>query len=146
MANLSVCASVIPHRVETTSGVSSSIYLLATMVMNYHTHVLTAGSNSLDRRWPILGRWFRREFAMHPHIVFWSCGITPYVLGIVPIGFFPWTLSFANLSFVDAPNPLTGHSYLHQTLPVFVGTSGLTVVQSVLLPSTHSGDSLSSCP
>jgi len=42
------------------------------------------------------------------------------------MGFFPRTASFTNLSFVDAPNPLTGHSYLLHTLYVFVGTRGLT--------------------
>jgi len=38
---------------------------------------------------------------MRPHIVFWSSGITRLVLGIVPIGFFPRTPSFTNLSSVD---------------------------------------------
>jgi len=44
MANFSVCASVIPDGVETTSGVSSSVYPLTTMVTNYLTPVLTEGS------------------------------------------------------------------------------------------------------
>ena len=44
MANLSVCASVIPDGVETTSGVSLSVYPLTTMVTNYLTPVLTEGS------------------------------------------------------------------------------------------------------
>jgi len=35
MANLSVCASVIPEGVETTSGVISSAYPLTTMVTSY---------------------------------------------------------------------------------------------------------------
>jgi len=48
MANLSVCASVIPDGVETTSGVSSSVYLLTTMVTNYLALVLVEGS--LTRR------------------------------------------------------------------------------------------------
>jgi len=58
--------------------------------------------------------------------------------------FFPPTSSFTNLSSVDAPDPLTGHSYLLPTLHVLVGTRGLTFVQNVLLPSTHSPDCLSS--
>jgi len=41
MANLSVCASVIPDGVETTLGVSSSIYQLTTMVTNCLAPVLT---------------------------------------------------------------------------------------------------------
>jgi len=41
------------------------------------------------------------------------------------MGFLPWTPSFTNLSFVDAPDPLTGHSYLLQTLHDLVCTRGL---------------------
>jgi len=41
------------------------------------------------------------------------------------MGFFPRTPSFTNLSSVDAPDPLTGHSYLLHTLHDFVGTGGL---------------------
>jgi len=44
MINLSVWASVIPDGVETTSGVSSSIYPLTKMVTNYLAPVLTEGS------------------------------------------------------------------------------------------------------
>jgi len=44
MANLSVGASGIPDGVETTSGVSSSVYLLTTIVMNYVGLVLVEGS------------------------------------------------------------------------------------------------------
>jgi len=44
MANLSVCASVIPDGVETTSGVSSSVSPLTTIVTNYLAPVLTEGS------------------------------------------------------------------------------------------------------
>jgi len=81
---------------------------------------------------------------MQLHLVFWSSGITRLVLGIVPIGIFPRTPSFTNLSFVDSPDPLTGHSYLLHTLHDFVGTSGLTFVQNVPLLSIHSSDCLSS--
>jgi len=70
---------------------------------------------------------------MQPHIVFWSSRITRLFYGIVPVGFFPQTPSFANPSFVDAPYPLTGHSYLLHTLHVFVGTSGLTFMKRVPL-------------
>jgi len=45
---------------------------------------------------------------------------------------------------VDAPDPLTGHSYRLHTLHDLVGTRRLTFVRSVLLPSTHSSDCLSS--
>jgi len=72
---------------------------------------------------------------MRLHVVFWSSGITRLILGIVPMGFFPRTPSFTNLSSVDAPDPLTGHSYRLHTLHDFVGTRGLTFVQSVLSPS-----------
>jgi len=81
---------------------------------------------------------------MRPHVVFWFSGITRLVLGIVPMGFFPQTPSFTNLSFVDAPDPLTGHSYLLHALHVFLGMRGLTFVQNVPLPSTHASDCLSS--
>jgi len=60
------------------------------------------------------------------------------------MGFFPWTPSFTNLSFVDAPDPVTGHSYILHTLHNLVGTRGLTFERSVLLPSTHSSHCLSS--
>ena len=44
MVNLSVCAFIIPDGVETSSGVSSSVYPLTTMVTNYLALVLTDGS------------------------------------------------------------------------------------------------------
>ena len=60
------------------------------------------------------------------------------------MGFFPSTPSFANLSFVDSPDSLTGHSYLLRTLRVFVGKRGLTCMQQVQLLSTYSFHLLSS--
>jgi len=81
---------------------------------------------------------------MQLHLVFLSSGITRVVLRIVPIGIFPRTPSFTNLSSVDSPDPLTGHSYRLHTLHDFVGRRGLTFVPNVLLPSTHPSDSLSS--
>jgi len=81
---------------------------------------------------------------MQLHFVFLSSGITRLVLGIVPIGIFPQTPSFTNLSSVDSPDPLTGHSYRLHTLQDFVGTRGLTFVRNVLLLSTPSSDCLSS--
>jgi len=145
MANLSVCASIIPDAVETTSGVSSSVDPLTTMDTNYLALVLVAGSPT---RWTEDGHsslgWFRREFDIQLHLVFWSAGMTRLVLGMVPICIFPRTPSFTNLSSVDAPDPLTGHSYRLHTLHDFVGTRGVTLVQNVPLPSTHSSDCLSS--
>ena len=44
MVNLSVCATVIPDGVETTSGVSVSVYPLTTIVTNYLALGLTEGS------------------------------------------------------------------------------------------------------
>jgi len=44
MANLSVCAFVIPDGVETTSGVSSSLYPLTAMVTSYLARGLGEGS------------------------------------------------------------------------------------------------------
>ena len=136
---------IIPGGVETTSGVSSSVYPLTAMVTNYLALVLVEGSLT---RWTEDGQssfgWFRREFSMQLHLVFWSSGITRLVLGIIPIGIFPRTPSFTNLSSVDSPDPLTGHSYLLHTLPDFVGTGGLTFVQNVLLLSTDLSDHLSS--
>jgi len=81
---------------------------------------------------------------MRLHVVFWSSGITRLGLGIVPVGFFPRTSSFTNLSSVDAPDPLTGHSYRLHTLHDFVGTRGLTFVRDVPLPPTHSSHNPSS--
>jgi len=77
-------------------------------------------------------------------VVFWSSGITRLVLGIVPLGIFPRTPSFTNLSSVDAPDPLTGHSYLLHTLHDFVDTRGLTWVHNVPLPLTQLSDCQSS--
>jgi len=58
--------------------------------------------------------------------------------------FFPRTPSVTNLSSVDAPDPLTGHSYLLHTLHDFVGTRGLTFVRNVPLLPTYASDCLSS--
>ena len=75
---------------------------------------------------------------MHPHVVFLSSAITQPVHGILPMGLFPLTPSFTNLSSVDEPDPLTGHSYRHQTLHSFVCTRGITFRHNVPLPTTHS--------
>jgi len=76
MANLSACAFIIPDGVETTSGVSSSVFPLTTMVTNYLALVLAKGSLT---RWTEDGQssfgWFRREFNSQLHVVFWSSGI-----------------------------------------------------------------------
>jgi len=48
MANLSVCAPVIPDCVETTSSVSSFVYPLPTIITNYLLPGLTEGSRT---RW-----------------------------------------------------------------------------------------------
>jgi len=48
MANLSVCASVLTDGVETTSGVSSSVYPLTMMFTNYLAPLVAQGS--LTRR------------------------------------------------------------------------------------------------
>jgi len=63
---------------------------------------------------------------------------------MVPIGISPQSPSFTNLSSVDSPDPLTGHSYRLHTLHDLVGTRGLTFVQNIPSPSTHSPDGLSS--
>jgi len=44
MANISVCAFIIPDGMEMTSGVSSSVYPLRTMVTNYLALVRVEGS------------------------------------------------------------------------------------------------------
>jgi len=66
---------------------------------------------------------------MRQYILFLSSGITGLVLGITPIGFFPRTPSFTNVSFVDSPDPLTGHSVLLHILHVFVAKRGLTCIR-----------------
>jgi len=144
MANLPVWAAVVPNGVETTSGVSSSIDPLTTMVMNDLGPMFTEGSLT---RWSEDGQCSLVDSVenvdMQPHVGFWSTGITRLVFRIVPIGFFPRIPSFTNLSFVNAPDPLTGHSYLLHTLQVFVGTRGLTFVRNVPLPTTNSPNCLS---
>ena len=44
MTNLSVCASIIPDSVQTMSGVSTSVYLLIALVINYLAPVVSGGS------------------------------------------------------------------------------------------------------
>jgi len=145
MANLSVCACIIPDGVETTSGVSSSVGPLTMMITNYLAPVLTEGSLTCCREdGPSALVGSVREFHMQLHVVFWSSGITSLVFRIIPMGFFPRTPSCTNLSFVNASDQLTRHTYLLHTLPVLVGTRGLTFVQSVRLPSTPSSNCLSS--
>jgi len=58
--------------------------------------------------------------------------------------FVPRTPSFANLSFLELPAAVTGHSYLLYALRVFVAKRGLTCMQNVSFPLTHSSDCLSS--
>jgi len=81
---------------------------------------------------------------MRPHVVFLSSGITGQVLRIAPMGYIPWTPSFTNMSFVDSPDPVSGHSDLLLTLGVLVGTRGLTCLPNIPLPLTHSSNGLSS--
>jgi len=54
---------------------------------------------------------------MQVHVVFWSSGISPLVLGILPMGFFPRTPSFTILSFVDAPSVRYGAPFLTNGAP-----------------------------
>ena len=65
---------------------------------------------------------------MRLHTSFLSTGIIRLVLRIEPMVLFPRTPSFTNLSFVDSPDPLTGHSILLHTLLTFVGKRGLTIL------------------
>jgi len=70
MINLSVCAFIIPDGVETTSGVSSSVYLLTTMVTNYLALVLTEGS---------LTRWTEDgHSSLVGSVENWVCNCTSY--------------------------------------------------------------------
>jgi len=58
-------ASIIPDRVEATTGVSLTVYVLTTLVTNYLAPVVIRGSfNWPDRRWPVFFCWFHREFGM----------------------------------------------------------------------------------
>jgi len=54
MAYLSVCSSVIPDGVETTSGVSSFIYPLTAVVTNYLAPVLLGGTLTARQKIAIL--------------------------------------------------------------------------------------------
>ena len=145
VVNLSVGASVIPDGVETSSGVSSSVYPLTTMVTNYLAPVLT---ESCLTRWTEDG---------HSSLVGSVENSTGYCISYSGLPALPdlssgsslWASSlglhlFTNLSSVDAPDPITtGDSCLLHTLHDFVGTSGLTFVRNVPLPSTHTTDCLS---
>jgi len=58
MVNVLACASVIPDRVETTSGVSSSVYPLRAMITNYLAPVLYEGrltSHTEDAHLSVVG-------------------------------------------------------------------------------------------
>jgi len=61
------------------------------------------------------------------------------------MGFVPRTPSFTNISFVDSPDPVTGHSYLLHTLRAFVGNRGSACMLNVRLYLTHLSDCLSAC-
>ena len=67
---------------------------------------------------------------MRLHASFLFTGRIRLVLGIEPMVLPPRTPSFTNLSFVDSPDPLTGHSILLHTLRAFVGKRGLTFVRT----------------
>ena len=82
MVNLSVCTSIIPDGLETTSGVSSSVYPLTTMATNYLARVLVECSLTRwteDGQSSLVGSC--REFNLQLHVVFWSSGITRFVPG-----------------------------------------------------------------
>ena len=66
---------------------------------------------------------------MRLHALFLFTGIIRLVLGIEPMVPPLQTSSFTNLSFVDFPDPLTGHSILLHTLRAFVGKRGLTIMR-----------------
>ena len=110
MVNLSVCVSVIPEGLETTSGVNSSVYPLITMVTKYLATVLTEGSLTRwteDGHSSLLGsvQNSTRDCISYSglpalHDLSWESYLWAASLG----------LSFTNLSLVDAPDPLTGHS------------------------------------
>jgi len=82
MANLSVCASVISDGVETTSGVSSSVYLLTTMVTHYVALVLVEASltrQTEDGRSSLVGSvenltWNCISYSGLPALNDWSSG------------------------------------------------------------------------
>jgi len=137
MVNLSVWARVIPDAVETTSGVSLSLYLLTEMIMNYLAPVRYGCSLPCwteDGHSALVGSI---ENLVYDCISF-SCLPAWLVLGIAPMGFFPLSSSFTNKFFVDSPDPLTGYSDLLHTLHVFVGQRDLTRMQSVPWLSTYS--------
>jgi len=145
MINLSVCAFIIPDGVKTTSGVSSSVYPLTTMVTNYLAPVLPEGS---------LTRWTEDGHSSLVGSVENSTRNCMSYSGLPALhdlasGSYLWASFlrlhlFTNLSFVDAPDPLPGHSFLLHTLHVLVSTRGLTFVRNVRLLSTDSSDHLSS--
>jgi len=56
---------------------------------------------------------------------------------------FPPSPCYTNVSFVDSPDPLTGHSYLLHTLHVFVGKRSLTCSHDDPEPSTYIFDMVS---
>ena len=66
---------------------------------------------------------------MRLHISFSFTGIIRLALRIEPMVLPPWTPSSTNLSFLDSPDPLTGHSILLHALRGFVGKTGLTIAR-----------------
>ena len=67
---------------------------------------------------------------MRLHASFSFTGIIRLALGIKPMVLPPRTPSSTNLSFVDSPDPLTGHSILLHTLCSFVDKRGLTIARA----------------
>ena len=67
---------------------------------------------------------------MRLHVSFLFTGMIRLVLEIEPMVLLPRTPSCTNSSFVDSPDPLTGHSILLHTLRAFVGKRGLTIVRT----------------
>jgi len=130
--------------VETTSAVSSSVYPLTAIVTNYQALVVTEGSLT---RWTEDGQSSlfgsvenltsnRISYSGLPALHDLSSGSYECVFSL-ELNPLPTCMSP-----VDAPDPVTRHSYLLRTLQVFVDMSGLTFVHNILLLKTPSSERL----
>jgi len=127
MANLSVCAFIIPEGVEATSRVSPSVYPLTRMVTNYLALMLVEGS---------LTRWTEDGHASSVGAVENSTCDCMFYSGLPPLhDSSPGSclLAFSLRLHLLQTCPLwmlPMHLLGIVTLYVFVGTRGLTFVQT----------------
>jgi len=145
MVNLSVWAPVIPDGVETTLDVSSSAYVLTTMITNYLAPVLYQGSltyRTEDGQSSLVGCVEN----LSCNCVSYSCDPALHdmpsglCLLVFSLGLHPWLTHL----FWICPIQLLVIVTSFIPYASFVGKSGLTCMQNIASRSTHSSHYLSS--